>query len=134
MKIRFQIAWIVAVLLGAQSILGFFLRRSSPLTTRDAIPASRSWAFGAHIVIGLALPLLAFTHAWLSMSLPGSRSTSSSGLWIATLALFLLALQTMIGLSLVRPNEQRQGGMRRLHRTVAVFLIVLASAHVFLNR
>ena len=96
--------------------------------------SSRFWAFGGHAVIGFALPLLAFIHAWLSMSLPGSRSASSSGLWIATFAPFLLALQATIGLSLLRPNEQQQCGIRRLHRALAIFLIILASAHVFLNR
>jgi hypothetical protein len=120
-------------MIGAQPFLGFVVGRASSPASGSATRCSRLWAFRAHAIIGFALPLLAFIHGWQSMSLPGSRSARISGLWIATLALFLLALQAMIGLSLGRPNEQQQGGIRRLHRALAMFLIVLASAHVFLN-
>jgi hypothetical protein len=72
-------------------------------------------------VIGFTLPLLAFTHAWQSMSLPGSRAAGSSGLWIAPVAHLRLGLQAMTGLSLLRPTELRRVRIRRLHRAVSSF-------------
>jgi len=75
-------------MIGAQPFLGFVVGRASSTASGSATRCSRSWAFGAHATIGFALPLLAFIHGWQSMSLPESRSTSSSGLWIVNFRAF----------------------------------------------
>lgn len=87
----------------------------------------------SHTVIALALPLLAFAHAWSSMKLPGSRRTSASGLWIATTALLLLAVQAVCGVTMPRLTKQQRIAIRRLHLAMADLLVALPGTHVFLN-
>jgi heme A synthase len=67
------------------------------------------------------------------MKLPGIRGTSASGLWIATAALLLLGLQAVTGMTMLRLKEPQLIAGRRLHLAMAVILVALAGAHVFLN-
>jgi hypothetical protein len=98
-----------------------------------ALTVLRAWILTGHTVIGLALPLLAFAHARSSMKLPGIRGTGTSGLWIATPALLLLALQAVRGMMMQRLTEQRRIAIPRLHLATAVLFVALARTHVFLN-
>ena len=88
----------------------------------------------AHAVIGIALPAVAFAHAWFSMKLPGIRGTNASALWIATVAPLLLVVQAGTGMTMLRLKEPQRIAGRRLHLRMAVLLVVLGGAHVFLNR
>ena len=84
-----------------------------------------------HAVIGLALPVLTFLHAWFSMKLPGIREASATGLWIATLGLLVLLAQAFIGVSMLAMKERT--GIRRLHLVSAVILACLVGIHLVLN-
>lgn len=89
-------AWITALLMGVQALLGLFCVRASA-----AARSARTWALAGHATIGLVLPARAFAHAWFSMKLPGIHSTNGFGLWIATAALLLLAAQAITGTTMV---------------------------------
>lgn len=131
-EVTSRTAWIVALLLGAQASLGRFRARALPATNVSSRPA-RTLVLTGHAVIGFALPVLTFSHAWSSMKLPGIRQTSSGGLWMATVALMLLVAQAVIGTTMLRLSEAERVRPRRLHLAVAVVLVVLAVTHVILN-
>jgi hypothetical protein len=126
-------AWMTVLLLGAQASLGPLLVRTVPAAS-NSLRSARTWVLTVHAVIGLALPPLVFAHGWFSMKLPGIRGTSMARLWIATVALLLLAVQAVIGITMLRLREPRRIAIRRLHCAMAVLLAVLAGAHIFLNK
>lgn len=129
-EITSSTAWITALLLGGQASLGLIRTRVFP-TQGDSI---RGWFLTGHTIIGLVLPPLAFAHAWSAMNLPCVRGTSAAGLWIATLALLLLVVQGLIGLSLLPPSGPHRIRPRRLHLAMGFILMALASGHALLNR
>jgi hypothetical protein len=124
-------AWIAALALAAQVPLGLWRVRVMPASTASFRSISGA-VLTSHIVIGVALPMVTFIHAWSSMKSPKIRETSVAGLWVATAVLLLLFVQAAAGAALWR-SEPRMGS-RRLHLTVAVIVVVLAGAHVLLNR
>lgn len=124
-------AWITALLLGGQALLGLIHVRALP--ARGHSIRGMRWLLAGHAVIGLVLPPLTFVHAWSSMKLPGIRGTSAVGLWIATIALLLLVIQGSIGLSLLRSSKPQRINLRRQHFAMGVILVVLAGMHVLLN-
>ena len=85
----------------------------------------------AHIVFGLILPLLAFSHAWLSMKSVSMKPANMAGLWLATSALLLLGIQTLLGTALIRASES-PGSLKRVHLAVGLGILALASVHVLL--
>ena len=132
-EITSRTAWMTVLLLGAQASPGLLRVRALPAASISDLSA-RARVMTAHAVIGLALPSLAFAHAWFSMKLPGIRGTNASGLWIATAALFLLAVQAVTGMAMLRLTEPQLLAGRRLHLSMAVLLVAFAGTHVFLNR
>jgi uncharacterized membrane protein len=78
--------------------------------------------------------MVTFIHAWFAMKSPNIRGTSVAGLWVATVVLLLLFMQAAVGASLLWRSEPQGMGFRRLHLAVAVIVVVLAGAHVLLNR
>jgi hypothetical protein len=131
-EITSRTAWMTVLFLGAQASLGLLLVHALPAAGNSSRSA-RTWVLTVHAVLGLALPPLAFAHGWFSMKLPGIRVTSMAGLCIATTALLLLAVQAVTGIMMLRLREPQRVPIRRLHFAMAVFLAVLAGAHVFLN-
>lgn len=95
--------------------------------------AGRSIFRKAHIVLGLILPLLTFSHAWLSMKSVSMKPANMSVLWLATAALLLLGVQALLGTALIRPSESR-GSLKRVHLAVGLGILALASVHMLLIR
>ncbi len=83
-----------------------------------------------HIVLGLVLLPLAFVHAWLAMSGVSMKSADVAGLWLATPGLLLL--QVLLGTALIDRSENSRP--TRVHLTVGLCILVLASVHVLLAR
>ena len=123
-------AWSTALLLAAQTALGIV--RVQGVSPESSL-GIRARVLPFHIIFGIALPTLAFTHAWFSMRAPHAGQTNVAGLWIATIALLLLACQAVIGLSLLRARGSQAIGLRRLHLAMAVIGIAFAGLHLFLN-
>lgn len=121
-------AWITALLLGVQGLLGLCRVRASA-----AAGSARTWALTGHTIIGFVLSPLAFAHAWFSMKLPSIRATNASGLWIATAALLLLAAQALTGMTMLPQIRPQRVAIRRGHFAMAILLGTLVSAHVFLK-
>jgi hypothetical protein len=126
-------AWITALALAAQVSLGLWRVRVMPASTASFRSISGALLTG-HIVIGVALPMVTFIHAWFAMKSPNIRETSVAGLWVATAVLLLLFVQAAVGASLLWQSEPQRMEFRRLHLAVAVIVVVLAGAHVLLNR
>lgn len=119
--------WNAALLLGAQACLGLLRARNVPISR-----AGLGLAIGAHIGFGFALFPLTFAHAWFSMKAAAMSAPSIAGLWIATVALLLLFLQALIGISLLR--SKCAVGSRRVHLAIALVVMILAGVHGLLNR
>lgn len=130
-EITSRTAWMTVLLLGAQASLGLLRARALPVAG-NSLRSVRAWAMTAHAVLGLVLPTLAFAHGWFSMKLPEIRRTSAYGLWFATAALLLLAVQAVTALTMPRLREPQRIAIRRLHFAMAVLLAALAGAHVWL--
>ena len=83
-----------------------------------------------HYVLGYSALAFAVAHAGLSMG--AMSQTTSMSLWLATVALFILGIQTFVGASLQDP-----GGYRRLLRGWHIALLVAiagtAAAHIMAN-
>lgn len=82
-------AWITALLLSVQALLGLFRVRASAATG-------------------------------------SARATNASGLWIATVALLVLAAQAMTGMTMLPQKGRQRIPIRRLHLAIAVILVALA--------
>lgn len=124
--------WIVALLVSTQAVLGLF--RARPLRSlSSSIRRAGTWALVGHAVIGFVLPVLAFLHAWTSMKLQGIAASSAAGLWIATIAVLLFAVQAVIGVTMLQFNPTQSTDLRQLHLAISIVLILLVSSHVVLN-
>ncbi len=83
-----------------------------------------------HFLLGYGALALATLH--LFMSTGGMGGSNANGIWLATFALFALALQAFIGTSLQSPGTYRST-LRRWHSIVFWSVLVLAIGHIALN-
>jgi hypothetical protein len=129
------LGWLASILLGAGILLPYLLRRTALSqwlgTARSEKPyLQRMWA---HYCIGYLVALLALMHAWIPMQAGGARGANMAGLWIATVSLILLFLQSVLGLGLkanVSPDRQCN---RRIHYWVMLGIVLTVAAHIWLN-
>jgi hypothetical protein len=119
--------WMAAIAFVAAALLAITLREFR----FAAIPG-----FGTmrtHYALGFGVPAIAFIHAWIPMATGRAGSFERIGLWIATLALLLLFVQMMLGMSL-RSSSSGGGGLRRIHIGMMVVLAALILTHITLDR
>ena len=109
--------WIAVVLIVAAGIAGVRWRRKN-----------------IHYTLGFASLALASIHLWFSMGTMGARVTAiyANGLDAATIALLLLALQTVVGWRLQRPGKLRTL-LRATHIGIVVMLVATIVYHVIAN-
>jgi hypothetical protein len=124
-------AWAAAALLLVQMLLGLSLRRGMNSNRADSRDGVRLFI---HAGLGLVLLPVTFVHAWWSMSSGSIRSANVAGLWIATAAIALLAIQLVLGATLIRRSDRKKQLARRTHFVLAIVLLCLAGVHVVLNR
>jgi hypothetical protein len=108
-------AWMVAAMLLTQAALG--LSRANRHVLRRL-----------HTVLGILLLPLTFVHCWLSMTTVSMRSANATGLWIATAAFLLLAVELSLGATLIRSSESAR--LRSVHLAVGLGIVFPAGVHV----
>jgi hypothetical protein len=81
----------------------------------------------------LALAFVVF-HMWTGMSSSALRGTSATGIWLATLALFCLAVQLVFGLNLRSSLITNRRATRHLHFWIMVAVNSMTLTHIALNR
>lgn len=83
-----------------------------------------------HVILGYGA--LAFSLLHLSMTLDGVAGANTTGIWLASLAIFGLVLQAVSGSNLESPGAYRLV-LRRWHVTLFCVTLVLIFGHVLLN-
>ena len=120
--------WAAFLLFVASLLLPYLIRR----TRSHGVPFLKQlWP---HYWIGYGLPVIAFIHAWIPMRTGNLRGINMTGLWLATIALMLLAVQLFIGLQLQSPTQSNRKRLRAAHFWTMALLAGLIVIHVVLNR
>jgi hypothetical protein len=115
--------WFALVLIPLTAIAGWVLRRYAK--------GRFAWRMRPHAIAGYAV--LAFTIVHLSMSMGGMAGADSTGIWLATFALFVLVAQALVGANLQSPGGYRIE-LHRWHMAGFAAVLLLASGHVLYNR
>lgn len=84
-----------------------------------------------HYVVGYAALALAVLH--LSFSMGAMAGADSTGIWLATIALFGLGWQALVGSNLQSPGGYR-AVLRRWHLGTFAAVVLFAIGHAMLNR
>jgi uncharacterized membrane protein YbjE (DUF340 family) len=130
--------WVAVLAIGIEIALPYLIRnsaQSSNVTSRGATTLlnrrslrTRMWP---HYWLGYALVALAMTHTSFVMG-PAMGRSDPTGIWAATLALFILLLQVGVGLLLKSGvNDQRK--LRRWHFWSMVALVGFVLTHLLRN-
>jgi hypothetical protein len=120
--------WAGVMLFGAGLAMPYLLRKA---------PQSRSpylrrmWP---HYWLGYLAFLVSFVHAWFAMRTGNMRGINSAGVWIATVALFVILWQIAVGLMLRNPTEPNRRALRRTHFWTMASVAGLIVVHITLNR
>jgi hypothetical protein len=128
--------WVTTLLIATEILLAYLLR---PGVLSRWLGIAAAYSGGAlrkmrpHYVLGAALPILSFAHAWIPMAAGRMRGMNQAGLWLATLALLLLVIQPVLGSALTSPYVTRRRGLRRMHFVGMLVLSGLVLAHIVLN-
>jgi len=120
--------WVMIVLLVA-TILYPFLLRSGVLG--QVQPFLKLMRF--HYWLGYSIAGILLVHVWVPMSAGLAGRTSALGLDLATVALFLIFGQVMLGRQLSWPKLSTRRVVRRWHFWVMIGIVVFALGHVALN-
>lgn len=83
-----------------------------------------------HIALGFLLLPLILAHAWLSMNAQTMRTANAIGIWLATAALLMLALQLFLGTELIRSASSRSS--RKIHLAIGLAVLSLVGIHLWL--
>lgn len=120
--------WAGVMLFGAGLMMPYLLR-SSPAVK---VPYMRRlWP---HYWLGYLALIVSSVHAWLAMRSGNMRGISSSGTWIATIALLIMIWQILVGLMLRDPNQSNRRILRRTHFWTMTLVAGLIVGHIALNR
>jgi hypothetical protein len=128
--------WVAIILFGTEVLLAYLLRRSA---LSEWLGLARTFSGKAlqrmrpHYVLGAMLPPLVLAHAWIPMAAGRMRGSNMIGLWLATLALLVLAVQLVVGVALANMGGSDRSSLRRAHLASMLILSGLIVAHMVLN-
>ena len=131
-EVAYRTGWIVALLVGMQVSLGLFRVRALPAASGLVVP-TRKWMRGSHAVIGFALPVLTLMHSRASMKGPAIRAVSAAGLWMATLAMLMMIVPAVLGMTILLLSKPQRSGLHRVHLSIAALVVVLAGVPMALD-
>ena len=120
--------WTGVLLFGSGLAMPYLLRRSPGA---KALYLQRMWP---HYWLGYLTFFASFSHAWFAMRSGNMRGMNLSGVWVATLALFVILWQIGVGLLLRAPAQSNRRSLRRLHFWTMALVAGLIAVHVALNR
>ena len=129
------LGWLATLLLATGTLLPYLLRRTVLSewlgTARGTRPyLQRMWA---HYWAGYLLFPMALAHAWIPMRAGNARGANFAGLWIGTISLMLLFLQTVLGLSLKSQGLTGRSRIRQVHWWIMLAVALTAGVHIWLN-
>jgi len=128
--------WFASIAIAMVALLPYLLRRSA-LSVRLGVAIARDQPYlrrmWPHYWLAYAATGLSFLHAWVLMSRGRMPRTSSLGLYLATLALVLLFVQIVVGLSLQQPAVAGRSALRQWHFWTMAEVVALVGAHIVLN-
>jgi hypothetical protein len=122
--------WILALLLPLTIALPFLLRRVKPGVSGRYPLVQRLWP---HYWLGYAIVALAVIHAWIATGTGLALRANTTGVYLATGALFLVFAQVFLGLLLRVPSLRRRTEVQRRHFWVMVGIVTLTLGHIALN-
>lgn len=120
--------WLMMVLLSALIAYPFLLRAGflgpiQPFLVRMRLHHWMGYTLGAAVLI----------HLWFSMSGGTALVVNAAGLYLATVAMFLIGAQIWLGRKLSWPKLAQRKKMRRWHFWVMLSLVAFILAHVALD-
>jgi uncharacterized membrane protein len=86
-----------------------------------------------HYWMGYGLGIALLIHIWFSMSGGAALVVNALGLYMATVAMFLVGIQVWLGRNLSWPKLAQRKRVRRWHFWVMLGLVVFILAHVMLD-
>ena len=128
--------WFASILICVAIAIPYAMRRDWLRSPMSAQPKSTSpflTRLRAHYWIGYAVAGLSLAHAWVPMRSGYMKRTDVTGLWFATVALLLLFLQALVGLTLRAPQLPARRSLRSLHFWGMAAIVVLVGAHILRN-
>lgn len=114
------------------SISGFFAAFLIAFTVALPYVLRRRGGMALHYCIGYLIFLVLLAHMLVSMQAGMARGTSLAGLNLASLALLLVMLQVMLGMTLMRGGVALRP-LRRTHFATMLGILVLSGTHIALN-
>lgn len=86
-----------------------------------------------HYWMGYSLGLLFVVHLWVSMTGLLAAVVNTIGLYLATVAMFIIPAQILLGLRLRQPSLAQRRLVRRQHFWVMLGLLAFVLGHVILD-
>ena len=120
--------WIMIVLLVATILYPFLLRSGALGPVQPFLKRMRF-----HYWLGYSIAGILLVHVWVPMSASLAGRTSALGLDLATVALFLIFGQVMLGRQLSWPKLSTRRVVRRWHFWIMTGIVAFALGHVALN-
>jgi hypothetical protein len=122
------------VLCAIAIVLPYLLRRnrlSRSLGLAQDNPAPYLHRLWPHFWLGYLILTLSMIHAGTVMA--AMSRANQTGIWAATIALFLIVLEVMLGLSLKDIRLTGRTLFRRVHFWTMTVFLVLLTMHLWLN-
>ncbi|SRR5258707_6132782 len=120
--------WIMMILLVAIIAYPFLLRAGILGPIQPFLKRMR-----VHYWMGYSLGAALLLHIWFSMSGGTALVVNAVGLYLATVAMFLVGAQIWLGRNLSEPTFRQRRPVRRWHFWFMVGLVAFILAHVALN-
>jgi hypothetical protein len=128
--------WAAVILVGVQIVVPYLLRPSwlsVSLGLAEGFGAPYLKRMAVHYWLGYLVLGLSFVHAWVPMQ-ARPRGATTAGPWLGTAALFLLAMQVVLGWALRDPGLRERRQTRRWHCGVMVGAVLVVAGHIWLNK
>jgi len=128
--------WIAVNLIGLEVVLPYVYRRgwlSRWMRVEQFFQQPYLARMWPHYWLGYLLLALSVLHSVLPMRPGGLRGQNMTGIWLGTLGLAALLLQTVLGLYLQDTALRERRPMRSWHYWLMFLVILTVSVHVWLN-
>lgn len=120
--------WLMMVMLGATITYPFVLRAGLLGPVQPFLRRMR-----LHYWLGYGLGIALLVHLWFSMSGGVALVVNALGLYLATVAMFLVGIQIWVGRNLSWPKLAQRRLVRRWHFWLMLGLVAFILAHVVLD-
>ena len=120
--------WTMMVLLGVTIVYPFLLRSGVLGPVQPFLKRMR-----LHYWLGYSIAAILLVHLWIPMSAGLAGKVNATGLYLATVAFFLILAQVTLGRRLSWPKLSTRRLVRRWHFWIMLAIVVFVLGHVALN-